>query len=606
MKSISVRFALASVSVALFVLALIGSVNYFFLKKELLRDAKQKAQLIEINSVYNIHAIISKTERASNRVKKALQKSDFKKESIEKLIKQTLLKESDFYAMAMAFEPSHIYKEPFSPYYYKKDKKIVYTDLALNNYNYLQKEWYKAPKKAKKPTWSEPYFDEGGGDILMATYGNPIIVDGTFIGVLTIDHSLQKLQNIISKIHILKSGYAFLLSKEFKILLHKDSSKIMQQYHKSSIEYGKIIKENNQWLYYAHIPSTNLTLGIVLPHKELFSSLHKMSLISIILAGSGSILLIITMVIISRRISRPIKEVTKLTHEISLGDFNKKLNLPKREDEIYELSLSINRMQDSIRHYISDLKEATIREQKIESELNIARDIQMSMLPKQLQTDDMIEIDALLKPAKAVGGDFYDYFYITKDKICLVIADVSGKGVPAAMFMAVCISYIRAYATTQTTATDIVIQLNNSITKNSDTNLFVTLFLAVLDIKSGTLEYVNAGHNEPYILSPTNKPSPLISLKEPVAGAFPDMPYSAKSVSLRKNEKLFLYTDGVTEAFSKDDEQFGKERLESVLQDSKTLSSKEIIKSVENSLENFSKECEQSDDITMVCVEIFC
>jgi len=603
MSSISIRFALTSVSVALLILAITGTINYIFLKKELLSDATQKAKLIEENSIHKIQTIIKTTQDYSKELKESLQKEGYDKKNIQKLLQQTLHAKPYFYGSTIAFKPNKIYKEPYSPYYYKKKKAIASTDLAQNNYNYQNKEWYTTPKKSQQASWSEPYFDEGGGNILMATYSNPIIKESTFLAVVTIDLSLKNLQELISSIHILESGYAFLLSKEHKILVHPDNTKIMQTYYKDSLEYNKIIQEKNQWLYYAHIPSTGLTLGIVLPSNELFSSLHTMSLLSIILAIVGSFLLIITMVLISRRITKPLKEVTQLTEEISLGNFDAKIKLQKTKDEIYSLSLAINRMQDSIKHYIEELKTATIEKQKVESELNIAREIQMSMLPKQLQLNKYVKIEAILQPAKAVGGDFYDFFYLNESKLCFVIADVSGKGVPAALFMSVTMSYIRAYSSEYNSPATIVNRLNNTMSQNNDTNMFVTLFLAILDTSSGTFTFVNAGHTEPYLLSKEQGLQTLNAPRNPIVGAFEDIEYKEMKSKLEKEEKLFLYTDGVNEAYSKDDVQFGEERLRKILKKSITLSPQESLSQISKAVSSFCKESEQSDDITMLCIE---
>jgi sigma-B regulation protein RsbU (phosphoserine phosphatase) len=307
------------------------------------------------------------------------------------------------------------------------------------------------------------------------------------------------------------------------------------------------------------------------------------------------------MVLISRRITQPLKEVTKLTQEISLGNFEKRIELPKVKDEIYYLARSVNRMQDSIKHYINDLKDATIKEERIESELNIAKSIQMSMLPQDLEENPYISIAATLKPAKAVGGDFYDYFYIDEDQLCFVIADVSGKGVPAAMFMSVTMSYIRAYSSKQDPS-KIVTRVNNTIAKNNDANMFVTLFLGILDVKNGEFTYVNAGHTSPYIIDNNGAVEALPSSKNPVVGAFEGITYNDHTMTLKKEEKLFLYTDGVTEAFSETDEQFGEKRLEKILIQQQEISTEATIDAVQNAITEFTGECEQSDDITMLVI----
>ena len=602
MKSISIRFALASVSVALFVLAFIGGVNYYFLKKELLQDANIKAQLIEEHSVHQIQTILSETKETVVLMKNQFEKEGYSKETIEKVLKEGILSRPFFYGSAMAFEPPVLYDKAFSPYYYKGKEKIVYKDVS-QSFNYLTQEWYTTPKKAKKAQWSEPYFDEGGGEIMMATYGMPIAYKKQFAGILTMDISLENLQQIISAVHILKSGYAFLISRDNKILVHPDSKRIMTTYSQKISTFNTCINKGKQWIYYAPVAATGLVLGIVLPESELFASLNKISLISIILAMIGSILLIATMILISRRITKPLKEVIKLTQEISMGDFDKKITLPKVKDEIYYLAHSVNRMQDSIKNHMNSLKAATIKEERAESELDIANSIQMGMLPKALPENPYLSIAATLQPARAVGGDFYDYFYIDErqENLCFVIADVSGKGVPAAMFMAVTMSYIHAYDA-QLDPSEFINRLNNSIAVNNDANMFVTLFMGILNVKNGTLTYVNAGHTEPYIIS-NEGITTLTSSRNPVVGAFEGISYINETTKLKEGEKLFLYTDGVTEAFSKEDEQFGERRLEKNLEKCSKLSISKSIEIIENALDDFTEGAqEQSDDITMLVI----
>ena len=603
MNSISIRFALTAAAGAFFILALIGMVNYHFLKEALLHDATEKAQLIEKNSIHRIETILKQTRETSHESKTRLLEEGFDKKKIREVLVESITEEPYFFGMAMAFEPHGIYDEPFSPYYYKHNGSIAYKDITTKDNPYFLQEWYLSPKKSQKAKWSEPYFDQIGAKILMATYGNPIMIDGVFKGVITIDLSLEQLEEVISSIHILQSGYAFLLSKAYKILVHPDSKKIMQTYHKTSeIIFDKIIKEEDQWIYYAQVGNTGLILGVVLPEEELFVTLNKISLISILLAASGSILLIIIMLLISQRITRPLKEVTKVTSEISQGNFDKKISLPKEKDEIYDLALSVNRMQDAIKHFIEDLRTATIKEERVESELSIARDIQMSMLPKEIENNPYVEIDCFLKPAKAVGGDFYDFFMLDEDHLCFVIADVSGKGVPAAMFMSVTMSYIRAYSTSKKHPASIVNKLNDTIAPNNDANMFVTLFLAVLDVKNGKMRYVNAGHTEPCIITAENTLKILPSSHNPVAGAFEGVDYREVETTLKRDEKIFLYTDGITEAFSEKDEPFGEERLKHVLTAKQGISGRHLIDTLYHTITDFSKGCEQSDDITMLVV----
>jgi len=244
MNSISIRFALASVSVALLILGITGTINYFFIKQELLEDASQKAKLIAQNSQYQIDTLIEHTKNYSQHVKNTLEEDSFTPQTIKKAIESSLKDSQYIYGMAVALEPNVLVKKPFSDYYYKNNNEIVYANLCSQDYDYQNQPWYLKPSLMKKPTWSEPYYDDGGGNTLMATYSNPIFKNDKFAGVITVDLSLKKLQKIISNIHILDSGYAFLLSKDYKVLVDKDSSKIMTNYKTKKIKYNEIIKEH--------------------------------------------------------------------------------------------------------------------------------------------------------------------------------------------------------------------------------------------------------------------------------------------------------------------------------------------------------------------------
>ncbi len=600
-QSISFRFALASVSVALLVLALIGGVNYFFLKKELLEDAGQRARLIIDKSSLQIREIITRTRNSSQQAMTALRSGGYSPGVIKAVLTRTLRQEPLYYGMAMAFAPGVLRDTPFCPYYFKKDGAIQYLDLANDRYRYEEKPWYGMVKKELKPGWSDPYFDRGGGETLMTTFSAPVMEDNRFAGVLTIDLSLASLQRIISSIQVLRTGYAILLSRHNRILVHPDSSKILRPYSRPTIEYDRLVREGAHWVYYGRVGSTRMTLGIVMPQGELFATLNTMSMILAALALVGAFLLVVTMVMVSRRLTRPIKQLTALTREISQGNFDRKIELSDTHDEISQLARSVHRMQESIRQYMADIERAARERQKMESELEIAGAIQKSMLPAPLPELGNVELAATLRPARAVGGDFYDCFPMDDDHLCLVIADVSGKGMPAAMFMATAISYIRAYADTGRSAVTIVEKLNRTLARNNRANMFVTLFLAVLHLRTGEMSFVNAGHTEPY-LSDSGGVKKLPSSGNPPVGAFEDVVFREKTIVLGHGQRIFLYTDGVNEAYGTDDQQFGEKRLYRLLEQYGQAPPGQCLDSILAALDNFRGECEQSDDITMLCV----
>ncbi len=604
-KSITTRFSTAVLIVSTFILLLIIGINYLFIKNQLTKVANTKAKLEIYKSQDKINKILFKAINSCDDAKDKLQTQGLDKKNISKILTKALRHNSNIYGMAVAMKPGLIYKKLFCPYYYKKDKQIVYVNLATKKYNYLNQPWYNNVSKSRVAKWSEPYFDKGGGETLMATYSNPIFFEGKFAGVVTIDLSLKKLSKVVSSIHILKSGYAFLLSKNHTILVYPDNSLIMKKYTDNRIEFNQIIKENKQWIYYTKIYSTEWVLGIVLPQKELFSSLYKITTISAILALFGILALIIIIFIVSSKITKPLKKVIQKSIDISNGNFSQHIEQPKIKDEIYQLSTAINKMQDEIKKYIENLKTATQKEQKRKSELYIANKIQMNMLPaaQDCKIENRVSLYATLKPAKEVGGDFYDFFYLGKDKLCFVVADVSGKGVPAALFMAVAISYIRAYSSKELSSSEIINKVNNALCKNNETNMFVTMFFGILDLNTNKLSYVSAGHPKPYLFS-SNNIALLTSKNNPVVGAMENMEFNSFSITLNKGDKLFIYTDGVNEAFSKNGEQFGEDRIKDVLHLSKDINPQQLLHDIKTAIDNFCKGEPQSDDITMMLLEI--
>jgi sigma-B regulation protein RsbU (phosphoserine phosphatase) len=244
---------------------------------------------------------------------------------------------------------------------------------------------------------------------------------------------------------------------------------------------------------------------------------------------------------------------------------------------------------------------------RMEDELNVAKDIQMSMLPlifPAFPKRKEIEIYAELIPAREVGGDFYDFHFIDEKHLCFVMADVSGKGVPAALMMAVTKTLLKSEASNDISTASILTHVNNEIAKDNDAYMFITVFLAILNINSGELVYSNAGHNPSYIIRKEKKE--LIKLGDlhgPVIGAMEGMTYGETKHFLKKNDIIFSYTDGVTESQNIKEELYSDPRLEELLQNGNYNSTEALIKLVVNSVKEFEGEADQFDDITAMAIE---
>ncbi len=237
-------------------------------------------------------------------------------------------------------------------------------------------------------------------------------------------------------------------------------------------------------------------------------------------------------------------------------------------------------------------------------EMEIAGGIQQSFLPESSPQIEGMELAALNAPAKEVGGDFYDFIPISTDKWGLVIADVSGKGVPAALFMALSRTLVRANATGNLTAAAAIERANDLIAEDERANMFVTLFYCILDPKEKTLTYVNAGHNFPLMLRENGNVLIMLEAKGIALGIMPSIELEEKEIALRQGDIVVLYTDGVTEAINDKEEQFGVERLVSTIEENRNLSASELIKRIQQAVTEFSQGQPQFDDLTLMILKV--
>ncbi|MBA4393366.1 MAG: hypothetical protein C0407_07420 [Desulfobacca sp.] len=298
--------------------------------------------------------------------------------------------------------------------------------------------------------------------------------------------------------------------------------------------------------------------------------------------------------------------MAKATEDIAKGNLDGVLPPVKSHDEVGKMTEGFKTMQKSLKEYIQKLTETTAAKERMESELSIAREIQMSILPKifpPFPERSEFDLYALIEPAREVGGDFYDFFLIDPTHLCFVIADVSGKGVPASLFMAVTKTLIKATAKAEITPADILTQVNTELASGNDAAMFVTIFCGILNTRTGEILYANAGHNPPLLIDKEGKVSYLQISGGLVLGVMEEICYQVESLHLQTGESLFMYTDGVTEAMNIKEELFSEERLQKDLTLAADRPIKEMINTLMQRINDFSGEALQSDDITMMVLQ---
>ncbi|MCK5095240.1 MAG: SpoIIE family protein phosphatase [Spirochaetes bacterium] len=266
-------------------------------------------------------------------------------------------------------------------------------------------------------------------------------------------------------------------------------------------------------------------------------------------------------------------------------------------------SLLLGLLQLSIKRFSVNLKETIAEKEQIESELKIARSIQASMLPTRFPERKDIDIFAIMEPAWEVGGDFYDFFFIDKNKICMIIGDVSGKGITAALFMVISKTLLKTESLRGLEPGDILFRVNNLLYPDNEECMFVTVFCSILDLKTGELQYANAGHNPPLLYTDSDGFQFIDVNKGFVLAGMDNTKFVTEKMYLKSDDLIFLYTDGVTEAMNPDQKQFSNNRLLQTLSNLKGKKVQKCIEGVREEVRSFVKEETQSDDITMLALK---
>lgn len=379
--------------------------------------------------------------------------------------------------------------------------------------------------------------------------------------------------------------------------------------------------EEYGWLCSASAPiidEDGSVIGVALVDISMNDIMRDRQNFLLTLAGITALMalaiIFIILFFVNRAMLNPINKLSAATgsfvsekkENISSGESEiSKLNI-RTGDEIEKLSESIKQMEKDLNTYITELTVVTSEKERIGAELDVATHIQSSMLPcifPAFPERQEFDVHASMTPAKEVGGDFYDFFMVDDRHLAIVMADVSGKGVPAALFMVIAKTLIKDHTTPERDLGEVFTKVNNLLCESNSEGLFVTAFEGVLDLVTGEFNFVNAGHEIPYICKAGKDFEPHKIKAGFVLAGMEDMRYKGGSIVLEEGDKIFQYTDGVTEATNLSNELYGSERLNSVLNANSSKTPYEILEAVKSDIDKFAGEADQFDDITMLCLE---
>lgn len=535
----------------------------------------------------------------------------------------------------VALKPYYFSTDEYCAIYSTKpDGKVVTSKLGGVDYDYFTADWYLVPMLTGKSYWTDPYVEEEAASTEMTTYSYPLRnAEGDIVGVYTADIALKEINDYVNSFQIYENSYNVLIARNGLYLSHGDKSKIMCEsaytdaiaYHSETLEkmahdaskgirgwgvLGDAYKDYEHALlaFYLPVTASNWTLGSICPVPVVFAATYEMGNKFIRISAIMFFILFGLTVYIITRLSSPLKAFAKSARDIADGNWTADLPNITVKDELYQMRESFRYMQKSLISQMSELKSTTAAKERVEGELNIARNIQMSMIPKIFppypdRTD--IDIYAFMRPAKEVGGDLYDFF-LADNKFYFTLGDVSGKGVPAALFMAVSRSIFRTIAQPAGKPDLIVRGMNAAISGDNEANMFVTLFVGILDLNTGLLSYCNAGHNPPVVMRADGSDTDFLKMegrKNLPIGLFEDAPYDKHELQLNSHDTLFLYTDGLTEAENSKAELYSDPRLVNLLRSvGSHIPMRDLLDNVLADVEAHAAGAAQSDDLTMMAM----
>ena len=598
--------------------------------KAVLDEVSKRAHQVLENTVLRVDSILDQVEVAADNTEWIVRRNLDKPDSMFVISNRILVNNPILNGCSIAFEP-YYFKDRgryFSAYSYNDNGVIETTQEGNKYYEYFYLDWYQMAKLLDRPVWTEPFLDYNPGAIyskdMIASYCKPIKDEaGNYVGTLSVDISLEWLSRNISTVKPYPNSYCFMIGEGGTYFVHPDNTKLLYQtiftqtldnLDSPVAELGHAMQRGEEGfryiemdgeyclIFFKPVDRSGLSLAVVCPQSDFFGGFKRLVYTLLAIVVLGLLLMLIIFVRIVRWELKPLKRLADQTGTIAKGNFDQTLPDDGREDEIGQLSHSFGDMQQSLINYIAELKQTTAAKASIESELRVASDIQMSMLPRVFPPfPERKEIDlfASMTPAKEVGGDLYN-FLLLDEHLYFCLGDVSGKGVPASLFMAQATRLFRTLAGEGFEPDAIATRMNAALCEGNDTMMFVTMFIGKADLKTGTMEFCNCGHNPPVLdgkfiqFAHTNRP----------LGMWDGDPFiGEKPISIR-DKMLLIYTDGLNEAMNNEKEQFGNERLLELMADTGALTACQVVEMLKDAVEKHREGAAPNDDLTMLCIKL--
>ena len=622
-----------SLLIVLFAAAIfIASLGFMFRQsqKSVHNEAIYRAEQVLDNTVQRVTNLLDRVQVATDNTDWLPVRHLDAPDSMFVYSRRILVNNPDLNGCSISFEPYYFPERGkyFSAFSINEDGVIQTTQEGNAGYEYFTFDWYQLAKLLDRPCWTEPYFDFNPNAIyskeMIASYCKPLKDEnGKYVGTISVDMSLGWLSETISAVKPYPHSYSMMIGRGGTYFVHPDSTKLfyetiytetLEKDDPDRVALGKAMQAGEEgmkrmmmdnedcYVLYKPLGETGWSVAIVCPVSDILSGYKRLRISVILVVILGLMLMWFLISRVIRRELEPLGRLTSQARTIASGEFDKVLPDNGRVDEVGELTRSFSGMQHSLVSYVEELKKTTAQKASIESELKVASDIQMAMVPRifpAFPKRNDIDLYAPMTPAKEVGGDLYDYFE-QQNHIYLCVGDVSGKGIPASLFMAVTRNLFRIIAQQGHSPVEVAEQINTFLSQDNDQAMFVTMFIGRIDMATGRFDFCNCGHNPPMV---DGKFLPLKYTNRPL-GLWDGVPFQGETINDIRGRQLLLYTDGLNEAENDRQEILGNDRLMKLMEGAGKLSAREVIKRLQEAVERHRNGASPNDDLTLLCFRL--
>lgn len=624
------------------VLVAVTTYNYFSAKKSILLESNARyATLAELISG---RIDIGMTVTEKNVEEMALQifsnPHPLSRADLKKVFTQGIY--SQLYSLGglVIFTPESKIEREYDNLYVRKIKDSEHRVELIERpveVDYTE-DWYTIPYNMQTPVWSEPYYDPIVNEV-MITYSFPFITEKNGVkkieAIVTTDLAMAWIQKMIydkmqangTMICLFTDQMIFITHKNVEYTLRESYFSLAEQVENPEqrhfyLEEGYKLKGNSSGVlknglpndkteelcYFDTVKHTNWKVGIIVDKAIIEAEADKMLKYTFILSSIGLFVLLFSSFKLASSFASPIMTLSDIANTVAGGNFDVSVPKINAGREVDNLADSFRKMIKDLRKHIAYLAIANAQKEKISGELSIARDIQMGLVPKILPPfpyDPRVDLYAKLVPALEVGGDFYDFAFIDSEHLYISVGDVSGKGIAAALMMAVTKTLLHSAIMNYQDPARALYDTNNEIVQANDAYMFITVFIAVINVRTGKMVWSSAGHNPPLLhRAETNESLWLKTHPKPPIGPFPNIIYSNELETLQPYDTLMIYTDGITEAMTQHKEMFGEARLEAYVKEHHKVDSPELLDSLYAHIDQFIRGANQYDDMTSISLKI--